>query len=128
MKFQPNAVIWGALLGGCKLHRNLEIADIAVKELMVLEPNSSGYYTLLLNMYAEVNRWSEVTKIRVAMKELGIEKRCPGSSWIEMERKIYQFAASDQSHPASEEIYLLLAELDGQMKLAGYRPQLWSIL
>ncbi|KAK1560055.1 hypothetical protein Q3G72_021611 [Acer saccharum] len=77
-------------------------------------------------MYAEVNQWTEVTKIRVAMKELGIEKRCPGSSWIEMERKIYQFVASDQSHPASEEIYLLLAELDGQMKLAGYRPQLWS--
>ncbi|KAK4847487.1 hypothetical protein QYF36_002437 [Acer negundo] len=128
MKFQPNAVIWGALLGGCKLHRNLKIADIAVKELMVLEPSNSGYYTLLLNMYAEVNRWTEVTKIRVAMKELGIEKRCPGSSWIEMERKIYQFAASDQSHPASEEIYLLLAELDGQMKLAGYRPQLGSIL
>ncbi|KAL5796554.1 hypothetical protein ACOSQ2_001374 [Xanthoceras sorbifolium] len=128
MEFQPNAVIWGALLGGCKLHRNLEIADIAVKELMVLEPNNSGHYTLLLNMYAEVNRWDEVTKIRVAMKELGVEKRCPGSSWIEMERKLHQFAASDQSHLASEEIYMLLAELDGQMKLAGYRPQVGFIL
>ncbi|KAK7819169.1 putative pentatricopeptide repeat-containing protein [Quercus suber] len=37
-----------------------------------------------------------------------------------MERKIHQFAASDKSHPASSEIYLLLAELGGQLKLAGY--------
>lgn len=127
MEIPPNAVIWGALLGGCKLHRNLEIAEIAVKELMNLEPNNSGYYNLLLNMYAEVNRWAEVTKVRVGMKELGIEKRCPGSSWIELDKKLYQFAATDLSHPSSEQIYLLLAELDGEMKLAGYRPQLGSV-
>ncbi|XP_031262489.1 pentatricopeptide repeat-containing protein At1g06143 [Pistacia vera] len=128
MKFQPNAVIWGALLGGCKLHRNLEIAHLAVKELTILEPNNSGYYMLLLNMYAELNRWAEVMKIRLAMQELGVEKRCPGSSWIEIERKIYQFAASDKSHLASDRIYLLLVELDGQLKLAGYVPDLGSIL
>lgn len=128
MKCQPNAIIWGALLGGCKLHRNLEIAHIAVNELMVLEPNNSGYCTLLLNMYAEVSRWAEVTKIRVAMKELGIEKRCPGSSWIEMERKVYQFAASDKSHPASDEIYSFLSKLDGQLKLASYVPELEAML
>ena len=60
-------------------------------------------------MYAEVNRWVEVAKIQAAMKNLGVEKNCPGSSWIEMERKIHQFAASDKSHPASSKIYLLLA-------------------
>ena len=124
MKVQPNSVIWGALLGGCKLHRNLEMAQLAVNELLVLEPQNSGYYNLLVNMYAEVNRWGEVAKIRAAMKDLGIEKRCPGSSWIEMEKKIHQFSASDKSHPASSEIQMLLPELDGQLKLAGYVPEL----
>lgn len=127
MKFEPNAVIWGALLGGCKLHRKLEIAEIAVNELMVLEPGNSGYYTLLVNMYAESNRWGEAAKIRVTMKERGVEKTCPGSSWIEMERKVHQFAASDRSHPACDDIYSLLAELDGQLKLVGYVPKLLSI-
>ncbi|XP_021898468.1 pentatricopeptide repeat-containing protein At1g06143 [Carica papaya] len=117
MEFEPNSVIWGALLGGCKLHKNLEIAKVAIDELMVLEPNNSGYYTLLVNMYAEVNRWGEVAKTRARMKQSGVEKRCPGSSLIEMESKIHQFAASDKSHPASDEVYLMLAELDGQMKL-----------
>ena len=101
-----------------------EIAQVAVKELMALEPNNSGHYNLLVNMYAEVNRWGEVGKIRAAMKNIGVEKKCPGSSWIEMERKIHQFVASDKSHPASSEIYLLLAELGGQLKLAGYVPEL----
>lgn len=123
MKFKPNSVIWGALLGGCKIYRKLEIAQIAVSELSELEPYNSGYYNLLVNMYAEVRRWGEVAKIRATMKELGLEKRCPGSSWIEMEKRVHQFAASDKSHPASEEIYLLLAELDGQLKLAGHVPE-----
>ncbi|KAK9282156.1 hypothetical protein L1049_005068 [Liquidambar formosana] len=127
MKIEPNSVIWGALLGGCKLHRNLEIAQVAVNKLMVLEPNNSGYYSLLINMYAEVNRWGEVAKVRATMKELRVEKTCPGSSWIEMERKIHQFAAADKTHPASSEIYLLLDELDVQLKLVGYVPELGFI-
>ncbi|XP_039008731.1 pentatricopeptide repeat-containing protein At1g06143-like [Hibiscus syriacus] len=120
MKSEPNSVIWGALLGGCKLHKNLEIAQVAVDELMVLEPYNSGYYTLLLNMYAEVNRWGQVSKIRQRMRELGVEKRCPGSSWIEMDNEIHRFAASDKSHLASNEIYSILAELDVQLKLAYF--------
>nr|TKS12180.1 pentatricopeptide repeat-containing family protein [Populus alba] len=127
MKVEPNAVIWGALLSGCKLHRNLEIAQVAANKLMVLEPGNSGYYTLMVNMNAEVNRWGEAAKIRLTMKEQGVEKRSPGSSWIEMESQVHQFAASDKTHAASDEIYSLLAELDGQMKLAGYEKQRqWS--
>ncbi|KAK6126939.1 hypothetical protein DH2020_039317 [Rehmannia glutinosa] len=110
MKMEPNSVIWGALLGGCKLHKNLDIAQVAVDRLMILEPNNSGYYTLLINMYAEANRWSEVARIRATMKELGVEKVSPGSSWIEVEKKMHQFAACDNYHPASEEIYYVLAE------------------
>ncbi|KAG6679366.1 hypothetical protein I3842_14G127200 [Carya illinoinensis] len=107
MKVEPNSVIWGALLGGCKLHRNWEIAQVAVNELMVLEPNNNGYYNLVVNMYARVNRWGEVAKIRAAMKNLRVEKSSPRSSWIEMGRKIHQFAAFDKTHPAYIEIYLL---------------------
>ncbi|KAF4378296.1 hypothetical protein F8388_010735 [Cannabis sativa] len=106
---EPNNVVWGALLGGCKLHRNMTIGQIAVNELMVLEPNNSGYYHLLVNMYAEENRWKEVSKIWTTMKGLGVEKRCPGSSWIEIQSKIHQFAASENAHLACPEVYKLLA-------------------
>ncbi|CAK9140645.1 unnamed protein product [Ilex paraguariensis] len=134
MRMEPNSVIWGALLGGCKLHKNLEIDQVAMDNLVVLEPNNSGYHTLLVNMYAEANRWSEVAKLRATLKVaklratlkvLGVEKASLGSSWIEMGRKIHQFAASDRYHPTSVEIYSLMNELDGQLKLTGYVTELF---
>ncbi|KAK7256083.1 hypothetical protein RIF29_29517 [Crotalaria pallida] len=127
MAFEPNAFIWGALLNGCKLHRNLEIAHIAVQNLMVLEPSNSGHYSLLVNMYAEVNRWREVVKIRTTMKDLGIEKRCPGSSWVEIDKKIHLFATSDKYHPSYGQVNLLLTELNEQLRLAGFVPELGSL-
>ncbi|KAL5577694.1 hypothetical protein UlMin_019393 [Ulmus minor] len=127
MKFEPNSVIWGALLGGCKLHKNLDIGQLAVSELMVLESNNSGHYNLLFNMYSEVNRRGDAAKVWSTMKELGVEKICPGSSWIEIGSKIQQFVASDYSHPSCGDIYTLLKELDGQLRLAGYVPDLSSI-
>lgn len=120
MRMEPNAIIWGAVLGGSKLYKNLDIAQVAANKLMVLEPNNSGYYSLLVSMHADANRWGEVAKARSAMKELGVEKSCPGSSWIEMESKIHQFAASDEFHPAASQIYSLLHELQSQLKLYGH--------
>ncbi|XP_065871064.1 pentatricopeptide repeat-containing protein At1g06143 [Euphorbia lathyris] len=122
MPFKPNAVIWGSLLSGCKIHRNLKIAQVAVNELMVVEPGNTGHYALLINMYVVVNRWDEAAKMRQTMKKIGVEKRRPGSSWIEMENRVHQFAASDKSHTASNEIYSLLTQLDGQLKLVGQMP------
>lgn len=128
MRMEPNSFIWGALLSGCKIHKNLEIAQKAVEKLMVLEPNSTGYYALLINMCAEEHRWGDVARIRANMKKRGVEKRSPGSSWIEVEKKMVQFAACDNYHPASEQIYLLLDGLVGQLKLTGYAAEVEFVL
>lgn len=90
---------------------------------MTLEPNNSGYFTLLINMYAEANRWSEVGKVRSTMKVLGVEKTCPGSSWIEIDSRVHLFAASDKSHPCLGNIYVALCVLDEHMKLVGYQTE-----
>ncbi|KAL1210439.1 Pentatricopeptide repeat-containing protein [Cardamine amara subsp. amara] len=120
MEFEPNAVIWGALLDGCRIHKNLEIAEIAFNKLMVLEPRNSGYYFLLISMYAEEKRWGDVAEVRGRMRELGIEKICPGTSSIEIEKQVHLFAAADKSHSASDEVYLLIDEIYEQMGLPGY--------
>ncbi|KAL5994541.1 hypothetical protein ACLOJK_024594 [Asimina triloba] len=122
MTIEPNAVVWGALLGGCKLHGNLEIGKVAVEELMVLEPENSGYYVLLINMYAEANQWSKVARVRAAMKGRGVEKKSPGCSWIEIEGVVYEFAVDDRLHPLWDDICMLLVALDEQLKMAGYIP------
>lgn len=123
MPMEPNSVIWGALLGGCKLHGNLEIGKVAVEKLMILEPDNSGYYLLLINMYAEANRWSEVALTRAAMKGRA-EKKSPGCSWIELEGNVHEFVACDTSHPLCDVISTLLVELDVQLKLASHTPKL----
>ncbi|XP_008787391.2 pentatricopeptide repeat-containing protein At1g06143 [Phoenix dactylifera] len=124
MVVEPNAVIWGALLSGCKIYGNLEIAAAAVEKLMVLEPNNSAHHMLLVNMHAEANRWDEVAIVRGMMKGRGVQKRGPGCSWIEMDGVVHEFAASDKFHPSSNKVCLLLVGLDGQLKLAGYSPEL----
>ena len=94
------------------------MAEFAVSKLVELEPGNCGYYTLLANMYAEANRWKEVAKTRAVMRELGIEKRCPGSSCIEMGNEVHQFIASDKSHPLCHEIHCLLDDFYRQLKLS----------
>ncbi|CAA7026456.1 unnamed protein product [Microthlaspi erraticum] len=123
MEFEPNAVIWGALLDGCKLHKKLEIAEIAFDKLMVLEPRNSGYYFLLVSMYAEEKRWGDVAEVRGKMRELGIEKVCPGTSSIQLDKRVHLFAAADKSHPASDEVYLLLDEINELMGVDGYMQE-----
>lgn len=75
MPMVPNAAMWGALLGACRNHGDVEIAEVAVKELIThQEPWNSGNYVLLSNIYAEEGRWAEVEKVRGLMKEKSVKK------------------------------------------------------
>ncbi|EPS68063.1 hypothetical protein M569_06711, partial [Genlisea aurea] len=119
MRMEPNSVIWGTLLGGCKLHKNMEMAEAAAERLTVMEPDGSGHYNLMINMNAEAGRWGEVSRIRAAMKERGVEKGTPGSSWIESGGEIRQFAAAVGGDDYQNQIYLVLEGLDSQVRLFG---------
>lgn len=79
MPLMPNAALWGALLSACRTHGDREVAEIAAKELVRLEPGNSGNYVLLSNVYAEEGKWNEVEKVRVLMQGVGIKKN-PGQS------------------------------------------------
>ncbi|KAM1062175.1 hypothetical protein EV1_026314 [Malus domestica] len=81
MPTKPNAALWGALLGACSTHGEVELAELAAKELINLEPWNSGNYVLLSNIYAEEGRWDEVEKVRDLMRENCIIK-APGQSAI----------------------------------------------
>jgi pentatricopeptide repeat protein len=77
MPMQAGPSVWGALLFACQSHRNLEIAEIAARKLFVLEPENSGNYVLLSNMYAKVGMWKEVDNLRSLLKCRGM-KKSPG--------------------------------------------------
>lgn len=79
MSLMPNAALWGALLSACRTYGDREVAEIAAKELVRLEPWNSGNYVLLSNVYAEEGKWDEVEKVRVSMQGGGV-KKIPGQS------------------------------------------------
>ncbi|XP_043706346.1 pentatricopeptide repeat-containing protein At5g06540-like [Telopea speciosissima] len=80
--WKPDVVVLGALLGACKNHGNIEIAERVVKEILQLEPNNHGVYVILSNMYAEAGRWEDVVKLRKVMKDGGL-KKTPGWSLVD---------------------------------------------
>lgn len=85
MPFGPDKAVWGALLGACRMHNNVELAQVAAEALMRLEPESSAPYVLLYNMYADVGQWDAAAKVRLVMEENNIRKQ-PGYSRVDSSR------------------------------------------
>jgi pentatricopeptide repeat protein len=121
MPLQPNAEVWGALLGACRIHCNIELAEHVAKHLLELAPEHTGYYVLLSNIYSAASRWDGVAKVRVLMKGRRLKKN-PGCSWIEVNNVVHSFVVGGRSHPQSEKIFAMLESLAKHMKLAGYVP------
>ncbi|KAF4374779.1 hypothetical protein F8388_020300 [Cannabis sativa] len=44
MPFKPHLAIFGTLLGACRIHKNLELAEYAAKNLLSLDPSSAAGY------------------------------------------------------------------------------------
>uniref|UniRef100_A0ACD5YVN3 Uncharacterized protein n=1 Tax=Avena sativa TaxID=4498 RepID=A0ACD5YVN3_AVESA len=117
MKIQPDEVIWGSLLNACRKHRQLELAEFAIRKLLQLNPNNANYVVMLANLYSEGGFWEEVTKVRKIMQEDVIGKKLPGCSWVEVDRKTHTFYSGDDAHPESEDICNILEELAASMEM-----------
>ncbi|KAM3322135.1 pentatricopeptide repeat-containing protein, mitochondrial [Capsicum chacoense] len=127
MQFKPHIALFGSLLGACRIHRNLEVAEFAAKNLLALEPTNAAGYVQLANVYAAKNQWEGVSKVRKSMKENKVIKT-PGYSWMEVGRVVHEFRSGDRLHPDIESIRMKLKDLERKMKLAGYVPDLSSSL
>jgi pentatricopeptide repeat protein len=122
MPIQPDAAVWGALLGACRIHGSVELGERVAGCLFELDPENAGCYVLLSNIYAAASQWEDARKVRVTMKERGVKKPS-GCSLIEINYRIHKFIAGDRSHPQSENIYATLETLAEQIKEAGYVTQ-----
>ncbi|XP_004304748.1 PREDICTED: pentatricopeptide repeat-containing protein At3g04750, mitochondrial-like [Fragaria vesca subsp. vesca] len=116
MPIQPSRSIWGAMLSACRVHGNMELAEIASTELLKLEPEKEGGYILLSNIYAACGRWSSSDKIREIMETKGVKKTA-GCSSVVVDGVIHDFVAADKRHPRWEDIFHILLCLKSEMKL-----------
>ncbi|KAC9216380.1 hypothetical protein E3N88_46188 [Mikania micrantha] len=96
MPFEPNEYIYGALLGGCKIHGNAKVAQSVGKHLLDLDPQHGGRYVVLSNIYAGAKRWDDATATRKLMQDNGVAKMA-GVSVIELMEDLHSFVAGDRS-------------------------------
>ncbi|CAJ2650799.1 unnamed protein product [Trifolium pratense] len=121
MPMKPDKFLWASLLGGCRIHGNIELAERAAKALFEIEPENPATYITLANIYANAGLWTEVSKVRKDMDNRGIIKK-PGKSWVEINRQVHVFLVGDTSHPKISDIHEYLGELSKKMKEEGYVP------
>ncbi|KAG8384640.1 hypothetical protein BUALT_Bualt04G0138900 [Buddleja alternifolia] len=81
MPFEPSSAVWGALLGACVIHENVELGEVAAKWLFESEPENTGNYVLMGNIYSAVGRFDDAQKVRGMMDNIGLVK-APANSVI----------------------------------------------
>ncbi|KAK7318481.1 hypothetical protein RJT34_03183 [Clitoria ternatea] len=115
MPVEPDGAIWGSLLNGCLVHGYVELGQKVGKYLIEFEPEHSGRYILLANVYASAGEWEGVFKTRKLMRERGV---CVVSAWsfIEIDQTVHKFVVDDKRCLYSREIYQVLNHLGRKLE------------
>lgn len=106
---ERDGAVLGALLGACKLHGDVEVANRIGEELIELEPAESGGYVVLSNVFAACGNWDKFALIKKKMKERKVIK-LPGFSQIDLRGQSHVFLAGDRNHPEIKQIYAMLID------------------
>ena len=115
LPFEPDALSWKSLLGGCWSHRNLEIGMIAAERVLQLDPLGTATYVIMFNLYASAGKWDEAAQFRKMMAERNLRKEV-SCSWIIVKGKVHRFVVGDRHHPQTEQIYTKLKQLNFAVK------------
>lgn len=117
MPMEPDVYVWGALLGGCQMHGNVELGETVAKHLIDLEPLNHAFYVNLCDIYGKANKFDNAKRIRALMNENGIKKEFPGCSMIELDGIVYDFSIKGSPEIVMDEINWVLIGLCHQMKI-----------
>lgn len=122
MPMDPDVFVWGALLGGCQMHGNVELGEKIAKYLIALDPLNHAFYVNLCDIYGKARRHDDIKRIRALMKERGIRKEIPGCSMVEIDGVVHEFSVRGSSEVATGEVISLLDVLSNLMKNEGVLP------
>jgi pentatricopeptide repeat protein len=74
MPCRPHVDAWMALLGTCRIHGNVEIAERVAKQILEMEPENVVSYVLLSNIYASAGKGHLCENVEWQRKEKGAQK------------------------------------------------------
>ncbi|KAM7484574.1 hypothetical protein LguiA_000583 [Lonicera macranthoides] len=69
ISMKADSVIWTALHGACKTYKNVKLVELALQRLIELESESPANYVILSNIYMDAQRWDDVARSKVAMRD-----------------------------------------------------------
>ncbi|CAM6085395.1 unnamed protein product [Calypogeia fissa] len=127
MSCEPSPSIWSSLLGACRIHGNVEMAERIANRAFESGPKDASIYVTLSNIYAAAGKWDSRSKVQQLKSERGVKKE-PGCTWIEVNGEMHSFISDDQKHPQIVEIRAALTRLSSLMKEAGYVPDTSVVL
>ncbi|XP_021773564.1 pentatricopeptide repeat-containing protein At1g53600, mitochondrial-like [Chenopodium quinoa] len=78
MPFEPHAGVWGALQGAAQSHLRIDVAKLAAKEILRLEPNNTTPHVVLSKIFSILGE-KETEEVRQTQKLKG---KTPGCSWV----------------------------------------------
>jgi pentatricopeptide repeat protein len=127
MPVAPDTVVWGSFLAACRVRKNADLAELAAEKLLSIDPDNSGAYSALANVYSACGRWNDAARIWKLRKDKAVKKET-GFSWTHVQNKVHVFGADDVLHPQRDAIYKKAAEMWEEIKKAGFVPDLNSVL
>jgi len=127
MPLKADVRVWGALLGACRIHKNIDLGKQVSRMIQKLGPEGTGNFVLLSNIFSAAGRFNEAAEVRVIQKVKGF-KKSPGCSWIEINGSLNAFVGGDQSHPRSPDIYQELDNIMIDIKKLGYQADTSFVL
>ncbi|KAK4721917.1 hypothetical protein R3W88_012150 [Solanum pinnatisectum] len=127
MPIEPDVIAWGSLLASCRVHKKMELAKVAADRLLSIDPENSGAYSALANVYSACGKWVEAAKIRKSMKDKQVKKE-QGFSWIQIKNVVHVFGVEDGLHPQRDAIYKTMEKIWKDIKKMGFIPDTESVL
>ncbi|KAK3423709.1 hypothetical protein EUGRSUZ_H00915 [Eucalyptus grandis] len=82
MPMEPDVVVWGAFIGACTMHSNLEFGEFAEKGIRRLKEHHPASYTMLLKIHGENGSWSRVLNLKRLMRKWHVRKQI-AASWLD---------------------------------------------
>ncbi|KAJ0981981.1 hypothetical protein J5N97_010236 [Dioscorea zingiberensis] len=83
MPFPADALVWTIFLASCKLHGNVELAQLAKDHVLRIRDEDNPTLVLMSGLYSEAGKWADAEKARNGIQSRGKGKE-PGLSWIQI--------------------------------------------
>lgn len=89
MPMEADAYVWGGILSGCRIHGNVDVAEIAMKQLLEIDREDSGIYLIMADIYSTARRWEDARRMRRLMDNGNVRKSL-ACSLIEVDGTVVQ--------------------------------------